>query len=83
MTNPAGGKPAKTVIHIDKKKYDAPKERMTGAELRELPEPDIGADRDLWQVRPGDEDNLIDGTEAIDLKDGMHFFTAPSTINPG
>lgn len=40
-------------IIIDDKHYRAPKETMTGAELRRLAQPPIGADRDLFQVVPG------------------------------
>jgi hypothetical protein len=74
----------KVTIHIDKEKFKVNDGSMTGAQLRQLPTPAIGADRDLVLVVPGPADDILVGDEQeIELKDGMHFFTAPSTINPG
>lgn len=71
-------------IQIDNKKYTAPKTPMTGAELRVLADPDIGPDRDLWLTVPGPaDDRLVGDHDRIDLKPGMHFYSAPRTINPG
>lgn len=71
-------------ITIDKKPYKATKEEMTGAELRALPDPDVPADRDLWLEIPGNQDDMpVTPGSVIHLKPGMHFYTAPSTINPG
>lgn len=71
------------VIHIDRKQYKVPEGEMTGAELRALPEPDIGPEFDLWLEVPGGEDERVEDNESVKLKNGMHFFTAPSVINPG
>jgi hypothetical protein len=71
------------VIVIDNKKYRAPAAVLTGGELRKLADPDIGAGFDLWQEIPGGEDNLVEGTERIKLRNGMSFYSANSTINPG
>lgn len=71
-------------IFIDRKPFKTSKNPMTGAELRALPEPDIGDDRDLWLDIPGPgDDDRIELSENVRLKPGMHFYTAPSTINPG
>ncbi|PIR83898.1 hypothetical protein COU18_01945 [Candidatus Kaiserbacteria bacterium CG10_big_fil_rev_8_21_14_0_10_51_14] len=71
-------------IHIDHQVYHAPKTPMTGSELRALADPDIGPDRDLFLTVPGPEDDRkIGNDEAVDLKNGMHFYSAPTTINPG
>lgn len=71
-------------IHIDHRMYMAPTTPMTGTELRRLAEPDVGPDRDLWLTVPGPADDLLIGNDqAVELKPGMHFYTAPSTINPG
>jgi hypothetical protein len=70
-------------IKIDRKPYSVKKEKLTGAEIRALPDPDIGAEFDLWLEVPGGEDRKIEAGEEVKLKDGMHFFTAPSHINPG
>jgi hypothetical protein len=73
-----------TPIEIDHKPYKAPKTPMAGLELRNLAQPPIGADRDLFRVIPGaaDDVKLQDG-DAVNLKPGMHFYSAPKTINPG
>lgn len=71
-------------IHIDHTMYKAPRERMTALELRHLPEPPIGPDRDFFEVVPGQGDDLKLPDDAwVDLKPGMHFYSAPKTINPG
>ncbi len=71
-------------IQIDNKKYTAPKTPMSGAELRVLANPDVGQDRDLWLTVPGPaDDRLINDHDSVELKPGMHFYTAPRTINPG
>jgi hypothetical protein len=56
---------------------------MTGAQLRSVPPTPIGAEFDLYEEVPGGEDILIKNDVTYSLKDGMHFFTAPSNINPG
>ena len=68
-------------IHIDKATFRVSVSTMTGAQLRELAS--IPADRDLWLEVPGGEDIKVDVTTTYELKNGMHFFTAPATINPG
>lgn len=71
-------------IHIDQKKYDAPSPTMTGAQIRALASPAIGPDRDLFLVVPGPaDDRKVGDSEVIELKPGTHFFSAPTTINPG
>ena len=72
------------IIHIDHKQYTAPKTPMNGLELRALAEPDIGVDHHLYQVMPGPaDDDLVEDAENVALKNGMHFYSAPKTINPG
>ena len=71
-------------IQIDHKPYQASKTPMTGLELRQLAQPSIGADRDLFRVVPGPGDDVKAGdVDAVDLTPGMHFYSAPKTINPG
>jgi len=77
-------KPEKqVVIHIDRKPFKVMEDEMSGTELRSLPDPDIGPEFDLWLEVPGGEDKRIENEEAVKLRNGMHFFTAPSVINPG
>jgi E2/UBC family protein E/multiubiquitin len=71
-------------IVIDDKHYTAPKEVMTGEELRQLAKPPIGPDRDLFEVVPGNHDDIkVANDQKVHLKPGMHFYSAPATINPG
>lgn len=77
-------KPKKTiVVHIDRKPYKVSEGVLTGAQLRTLPDPDIGPEFDLWLEVQGGEDNKIEPDEKVKLKNKMQFFTAPSNINPG
>lgn len=70
-------------INIDKKPYTAPSPVMTGSALRQLAQPPIGPQRDLFLVVPGGDDQKIGDDEQVSLKPGMHFYSAPATINPG
>jgi hypothetical protein len=78
-------RPAKTVdITIDQQAFALPKDEVTAEELRALPEPDVGPDRDLYLEGKGDrDDDLIEAGETVKLKKGLHFFTAPASITPG
>jgi hypothetical protein len=71
------------VIHIDNIEYRLHVDDVTGAQLREFPNPPIGPDRDLWLEVPEGHDRLITDDETVELQDGMHFFSAPARINPG
>jgi hypothetical protein len=77
------GKPEEIVVFIDKVQFKVAEGSLTGAQLRALPSPPIGADRDLYEEVPGGEDLLIDGGTSVTLKEGMHFFTTPHSITPG
>jgi hypothetical protein len=70
-------------IHIDKKLYKVPSGSMTASQIRGLTSPVLGDDYDLYQVVPGSDDHLVADGESIDLKSGMHFFSAPRNITPG
>jgi len=71
------------VIKIDRHDYTVHQPTMTGRELRHLPKPPIGPDRDLFEVIPGGSDRKISETEVVKMRDGLRFFTAPAQINPG
>lgn len=77
------GGPDVSVIKIDRKEYRVRERVLTGAQLRRLPEPDIGADRDLFEVVPGGSDRKIANDQEVRMRDGLRFFTAPAQINPG
>jgi hypothetical protein len=70
-------------IQIDRVHYEVHKEHMTGEELRHVPPTPIPQDRDLYEVRPGEQDRLIGDHEEVRIRDGLRFFTAPHHINPG
>ena len=70
-------------IEIDHVKFRVPKGTITEAGLRALPEPDVAADRDIWEDRPGSRDRKILAGETVELHDGQRFFTTPGRINPG
>ena len=70
-------------IRIDRKEYKVRKPTLTGAEIRKLANPDIGGDRDLFEVVPGGSDLKIELTTVVNMRDGLRFFTAPAQINPG
>ena len=76
-------KEKKFQIQIDRVHYTVTQDRMTGAELRQVPNPPIAADRDLFEVVPGSSDKKIGDSDIVDLREGIRFFTAPATINPG
>ena len=71
-------------IQIDHKPYHAPKTPMTGNEIRLIVQPPLNGDRDLFQVVPGPADDVkVSDNDSVDIKPGMHFYSAPKTINPG
>jgi hypothetical protein len=73
-----------TTIHIDKAQFKVAEDALTGAQLRALPSPPIGADFDLYlEIRGPGDDRLVTDADSIALENGMQFFTAPSTIAPG
>ena len=92
--HPSGGdpkpppEPRQITIQIDRDEYPVPwvllkDGKLTGAEIRRLANPDIGRDRDLFEVVPGGSDLKIDNDDSVEIRDGMRFFSAPATINPG
>lgn len=70
-------------IKIDRTAYKVEQAVLTGTQLRELPEPDVGPDRDLFEVVPGGSDIKIGAEAAVEMRNGLRFFTAPAQINPG
>ena len=70
-------------IQIDRTHYQISRNRLTGAELRAIPTPPIPPDRDIFEVIPGRPDRKVEAEDRILVRDGLRFFTAPNTINPG
>lgn len=70
-------------IHVDKSHFAVEQSSLTGSEIRHLPNPPIGDDRDLYQEVPSGEDLLIGDDISVELHNGLHFFSVPKAINPG
>ncbi len=70
-------------IQIDRKHFTVTEKQLTGAQLRALPSPPIGPDRDLFEVVPGGTDRKISDSEVVEMRNGLRFFSAPAQINPG
>ena len=70
-------------IQIDRVQYELSENRLTGADLRNLPPTPIPPERDLFEIIPGHPDRKVEDDDRILIRDGLRFFTAPNTINPG
>lgn len=82
---PGENKPHPKAFHIqiDREHYDVEDAEMTGAQLRKVPPTPIPAERDLFEVVPGHPDRKIENDDIVEIRNGLRFFTAPGTINPG
>jgi Multiubiquitin len=78
-----GGHDDKFEIQIDRAHFTVPSEHLTGLQLRHLPNPPIGPERDLFEVVPGGSDRKIGDEQVVEIRNGLRFFTAPAQINPG
>ena len=83
MTTAEGKEGDHVLIFIDGKEYRVRSDDLTGEQIRNLVTPPIGPDRDLWLDVPGGSDEKISNEKIVELRNGMHFFTAPAQINPG
>lgn len=71
-------------IYIDRIHCDAPSHHLSGHALRALAKPPVPADRDLWQEVEGPTDDILIRPERdYEIKTWTHYYTAPTTINPG
>lgn len=71
-------------IRIDRHAFRVPARPMSGAVLRQLPTPPLGADQDLFQTVSGaGADLLIDEGQVVDFENGTTFFSAPQKISAG
>ena len=70
-------------IQIDRVLYMLTENRLTGADLRRVPPTPIPPERDLFEIIPGHQDRKVADDDRIIITDGLRFFTAPNTINPG
>ncbi|MFC3674063.1 multiubiquitin domain-containing protein [Ferrovibrio xuzhouensis] len=73
--DPGGGQGPKLIeIVIDSNTYKVRKEKMSGAELKQLGS--VDPSYRLFLERPGDDEPIPDGKE-VKLKDGMVFYSLP------
>jgi len=70
-------------IQIDRELFKVTQSKLTAAQLRELPDPNVPPERDLYEVRPGEDDLQIQDGDVVVMRNGLRFFTAPGQINPG
>lgn len=88
-----GGDPQpveRTVLHVrvDREDVEVSPDNLndgtlTGQQIRELANPPIGADRDIFEIVPGGSDKKIEDGETVTIRDHLRFFSAPRNINPG
>jgi hypothetical protein len=64
--------PERITIQIDRVHYEVDVTHMTGEQLRHLPQPPIGPDRDLFEVVPGHPDRKIGDSEEVELRPVLH-----------
>jgi len=82
MTKHEEQKEKKITIHIDRDIYHVDEETMTGLQLKQLG--GVQDDHDLWQVVPGQADDIkIDDSQVVELSNGMKFISALKELNPG
>lgn len=88
-----GGDPQpveRTVLHVRVDRQDIevlPSDlhdgALTGRQIRELANPPIDADRDVFEIVPGGSDKKITDEDTVTIRDHLRFFSAPRNINPG
>lgn len=77
-------RPPRFEIFIDKDRFEVDEPALTGAQLRALPKPPVGQDRDLWEEVPGPgDDKKIGDEERVEMRNGLRFFTTPRAVTPG
>lgn len=69
-------------IHIDKTKHTSPTP-TTGAALYTLGKVPSGYDLFEEIPGPGDDKRINNDNTSYDLKNGLHFYTAKQSLNPG
>ena len=80
--------PGNLHIRLDRTDLVVPPDRLTdgkltGRQIRDLADPPIGADRDIFEIVPGGSDRKIDDDAWVEIRNWMRFFSAPGVINPG
>ncbi len=75
--------PDETTVTIDRLKFVLPERPTTGRDLRQLGNPPVSDDYDLWMIVPGHDDELVRNDDVLDPIGFRRFFTSPRVINAG
>jgi hypothetical protein len=77
--------PRKFRVRIDREDFEVAQQSITGQQLRELPNPPIADDRDLYQEVANGDDKLIKKSDVVTLNEDAitAFFTSPTHVTPG
>jgi hypothetical protein len=78
-----GQGPKQFQVRIDRDHFTVTDDVLTGSQVRALPTPAVGPERDLFEVVPGGSDKKIEAQTQVEMRNGLRFFTAPAQINPG
>ncbi len=72
-------------VKIDRDQFDWRQATISGQQLRDLPNPPVAGDRDLYEEVPEGEDRIIEPTSVVNLKEHgeTRFFSAPHHVTPG
>ncbi len=74
---------ADVTVKIDGLQYRVRGGVWRAVEIRQIPHPPIGGDRDVWlRSSDGPDFFLVDEAE-VDLSDGQQMYTAPRAITAG
>jgi hypothetical protein len=72
-------------VKIDRDRFGWDKSTISGEQLRHLPTPPIGPDRDLYEEVHAGEDKPVESNTVVTLNEDEEtcFFTAPHHVTPG
>lgn len=77
-----GHGPKQFQIRIDRDHFTVQRDMLTGSELRALPTPPIGPERDLFEVVPGGSDKKIEAQTSVEMRNGLRFLTRACSDQP-
>lgn len=75
------GHTSKITIHIDGEAHEVLPGVTPVARLRQLPQPPVPEDKDIWLDIDDEQDRVLDAASSIDLVDGLRFFTEVEPVS--
>ncbi len=69
-------KPHEFVIHVDGQEFKVTETSLTGAQIKAIAGKDVQYQLFL-EMHGNDPDKLVNDTESVSIKNGMHFYTVP------